>query len=122
MRSDVAYSLGIVSRYQSDLGENYWKVVKIILKYLKNTTDQWFIYEDTDLKLMGYTDFSFQSDHDDSKSISDYVFILNRGAICWKSSKQYIMVDFVCEVEYIAASDAAKEVVWLQKYWISIMQ
>ena len=27
-RSDVAYSLGVVSRYQSDPGENHWKVVK----------------------------------------------------------------------------------------------
>ena len=40
MRSDVTYSLGIVSRYQSDSDENHWKVVKIILKYLRNTKDQ----------------------------------------------------------------------------------
>ena len=39
-RSDVAYSLGIVSRYQSDLDKNYWKVVKTIFKYLRNTKDQ----------------------------------------------------------------------------------
>ena len=58
-RSDVAYSLGIVSRYQSDPNENYWKIVKAIFKYLRNTKDQWLIYGDTDLKLMGYTDFSF---------------------------------------------------------------
>ena len=58
-RSDMVYSLGVVSRYQSDPGENHWKVVKTILKYLRNIKDQWLIYEDTDLKLMGYTDFSF---------------------------------------------------------------
>ena len=28
------------------------------------------------------------------------------------------MIDSVCEVEYIAASNAAKEVVWLQKFII----
>ena len=39
-RPNVTYLLGIVSRYQSDLDENYWKVVKIILKYLRNTKDQ----------------------------------------------------------------------------------
>ena len=38
-RPDVAYSLGVVSRYQSDPGENHWKVVKTILKYLRNTKD-----------------------------------------------------------------------------------
>ena len=36
-RSDVTYSLGIVSRYQSDPEENHWKVVKTMLKYLRNT-------------------------------------------------------------------------------------
>ena len=39
MRSDVAYSLGIVSRYQSDLGEKHWTIAKVILKYLRNTKD-----------------------------------------------------------------------------------
>ena len=40
MRPDVVYSLGVVNRYQFDPGENHWKVVKTILKYLRNTKDQ----------------------------------------------------------------------------------
>ena len=80
-RSDVAYSLGVVSRYQSDPRENHWKVVNIILKYLRNTKNQCLVYSKTDLKLVGFTDFSFQSDHDDSKNMSYYIFILNGGAI-----------------------------------------
>ena len=56
---------------------------------------------------MGYTDPSFQSERGDSESVSGFVFILNGGAICRKSSKQTIVVDSVCEVEYLAASDAA---------------
>ena len=80
-RSDVAYSLSIMSRYQSDLDENHWKVVKAILKYLKNTKDQWLIYEESDVKFVRYVDSSFQLDHDDSKSILGYVFTLNEGAI-----------------------------------------
>ena len=81
-RSDVAYSLGVVSRYQSDPRENHSKVVKAILKYLKNTKDQWLVYGESDLKLVGFTDFSFQSDHDDSRSVLGYIFTLNSGAIC----------------------------------------
>ena len=80
-RADVAYSLGVMSICQSDPGEAHWKVVKTILKYLRNTKDQWLIYGEPDLKLMGYTDSSFQSDRDDSKSVSRFVFILNGGAI-----------------------------------------
>ena len=58
-RSDVAYSLEVVSRYQLDPDEKHWKIAKAILKYLRNTKDQWLIYEDSDLILVGYTDFNF---------------------------------------------------------------
>ena len=68
----MAYSLGLESRYQSDLEENHWKVVKTILKYLRNTKDQWLAYDESDLRLIGFTDSSFQSDHDDSKSVSRF--------------------------------------------------
>ena len=80
-RPDVAYLLGVVSRYQSDPGENHWKVIKTILKCLSNTKDQWLVYGEIDLKLVGFTNFSFQSDHDDSKSISGDIFTLNDGVI-----------------------------------------
>ena len=80
-KSDVAYSLGVVCRYQFDPRENHWKVVKAILKYLRNTKDQWLVYDETDLKLVGFTNFSFQSNHDDSKSVSDYIFTRNGRAI-----------------------------------------
>ena len=74
------------------------------------------VYGESDLKLVGFTDSSFQSDHDDSRSVSGYIFTLNDGAICWKSSKQHTVVDSVCEAEYIAALDAVKEAMWLKKF------
>ena len=52
--------------------------------------------------------------------MSDYVFTLNGGAVCWKNLRQHIVVDSICEAEYIDASDAAKEVVWLQKFIIKL--
>ena len=48
--------------------------------------------------------------------MSGFIFTLNGGAICWKSFKQHTMADSVCEVEYVTASDAAKEAVWLRKF------
>ena len=90
---DVAYALGVTSRYQANPGEEHWKVVKTILKYLRRTKDQFLIYGDSELKLKGYTNASFASDKDDSKSISGYVFTLNGGAVSWKSSKQAMVAD-----------------------------
>ena len=44
------------------------------------------------------------------------MFCLNGGAISWKSSKQDTVVDSTTEAEYIAASKASKEVVWIKKF------
>lgn len=83
--------------------------MKNILKYLRRTKDVFLIYGGPELKLEGYTDSSFQSDPDDSKSISGYVFTLNVGAMSWKSSKQQTVADSTTEAEYIAASEAARK-------------
>ena len=57
------------------------------------------------------SDFSFQSNLDDSKSISGYVFTLNGGVVSWKSFKQWRVADSVIDSEYIAANEAAKEAI-----------
>ena len=52
---------------------------------------------------------SFDTNLDDSKSQTGYVFILNGGAVSWCSSKQSVVAGCTCEAEYIAASEAANE-------------
>ncbi|KAL0430373.1 UNVERIFIED_CONTAM: Retrovirus-related Pol polyprotein from transposon TNT 1-94 [Sesamum radiatum] len=68
------------------------------------------------LCVKGYTDASFQTDKDDYRSQSGYVFILNGGVISWKSSKQNMVEDSTTEAEYIAAAEAAKEAVWIKNF------
>ncbi|KAL0367216.1 UNVERIFIED_CONTAM: Retrovirus-related Pol polyprotein from transposon RE2 [Sesamum radiatum] len=46
------------------------------------------IYGGGELILEGYSEASFQSDDDDAKSQSGFVFKLNSGVVAWKSSKQ----------------------------------
>ena len=43
--------------------------------------------------------------------MSGYIFTLNGGDVCWKSFKQHTVIDSICEVECIVASDAAKEAI-----------
>ena len=63
------------------------------------------------LKVEGCTDSDFQSDVDDRKSISSYVFTCNGGVFNWKSFKQDTTADSTVKAEYIMASDAAKEAI-----------
>ena len=114
-RPDVLNALSITSRYQSDLRKGHWVAVKNILKYMRRTKDLFLIYGDSDLIVSGYTDASFQSDRDYFKSQSGYVFTLNGGAVSWKSSKQDTTSNSTTKLEYIAASEAAKEAVWIRK-------
>ncbi|CAA0811143.1 Unknown protein, partial [Striga hermonthica] len=55
-RPDVAYALSVTSRYQSNPGEEHWKAVKMILKYLRRTKDIFMVYVNGELKLEGFTD------------------------------------------------------------------
>ena len=117
-RPDVSYALSATSRFQSDPGESHWTAVKNILKYLRRTKDLFMVYGglDSELVVKGYTDASFQTDVDDFRSQSGYVFCLNGGAVIWKSSKQSTVADSTTEAEYIAASEAAKEAVWIKNF------
>ena len=110
-RPDVLYALTTTNIYQSNLGEGHWIAVKNILKYLRRTKEKFLIFGGHELEINGYTDASFQTDKDDSRSQSGFVFILNGVAVSWKSSKQATIADSTTKVEYIAASEAAKETV-----------
>ncbi|KAL0310464.1 UNVERIFIED_CONTAM: hypothetical protein Scaly_2926200 [Sesamum calycinum] len=56
-------------------------MVKTILKYLRRTKDMFLIYDGGEFILEGYKDDSFQSDDDDAKSQSGFVFKLNGGVV-----------------------------------------
>ncbi|GJS15996.1 ribonuclease H-like domain-containing protein [Tanacetum coccineum] len=71
-RPDVAFAQNITSRFQLNPGELHWTTVKNNLKYLRNTKDMF--------------------DADDLKSQTGYVFVLNGGAVDWKSTKQPIAI------------------------------
>ncbi|KAJ9541503.1 hypothetical protein OSB04_028009 [Centaurea solstitialis] len=117
-RPDVAYSVSVTSRYQQNPGEPHWVAVKNILKYLRRTKEMFLVFggSEDEISVTGYSDASFQTDRDDFRSQSGYVFTLNGGAISWKSSKQDTIADSTTEAEYIAACDAAKEAVWLRNF------
>ncbi|GJS15519.1 retrotransposon protein, putative, ty1-copia subclass [Tanacetum coccineum] len=68
------------------------------------------------LRVTCYTDAGYLTDADNSKSQTGYVFILNEGAVEWKSAKQIITTTSSTEAEYMAASEATKEFVWIKKF------
>ena len=120
-RPDIAHAVSLTSRYQSDPGMEHWTAVKNILKYLRRTKDVFLSYGgDEELVVTSYTDASWNTDPDDSKSQSGYVFILNGAAVSWRSSKQSVVAKSSTESEYIAASEAAQEAIWMKEFIIEL--
>ena len=78
------------------------------------------VFQDESLVPIGYTNSDFQSDRESRKSTSRYVFTLGGGAINWRSVKQSSIADSTMEAEYIVASEAAKEVVWLKNFLLDL--
>jgi hypothetical protein len=71
------------------------------------------------LDIRGYVDASFNIDPDNKKSETGYVFLVNGGAVSWRSGKQSLVAKAIMESEYMVA-EAANEAVSLQKFVIEL--
>nr|GFB72103.1 putative retrotransposon protein [Tanacetum cinerariifolium] len=63
-----------------------------------------------------FCDASWQCDKDDTNSQIGYVFVINGGAVDWKSKKQTTITMHSAQAEYVTASEAAMEAVWIRKF------
>eukprot|EP00253_Pinus_taeda_P015431 PITA_15431 len=90
------------------------------LMYLRGTSDYGLCYQgrpglDRVLDLHGFVDVDWAGDLDQRISTSGYVFKLFGGAISWMSKKQSVVALSTTEAEYMAATHASKESVWLRR-------
>ena len=66
-------------------------------------------------QLVGYSDSDMAGDVDDRKSTSGVLFFLGKSPVSWQSAKQKVVALSSCEAEYIAATMAASQGVWLSR-------
>ncbi|CAH9081524.1 unnamed protein product [Cuscuta europaea] len=115
-RTDISFSVSVVSRYMHCPTKQHFGAAKRILKYIAGTLDYGLWYGSVkDFKLRGYTDNDWAGCVDDRKSTSSSVFDLGTGAITWSSKKKDTVALSSSEAEYIAAGAAAKQALWLKK-------
>ncbi|XP_056692095.1 secreted RxLR effector protein 161-like [Spinacia oleracea] len=88
-RPDIAFSVGVCARFQSNPKESHLTAVKRILRYLKGTDDLCLWYPNYDhFDLKGYTDADYAGDLVNRKSTSGMVQFLGACAVSWASKKQ----------------------------------
>ncbi|XP_073222482.1 secreted RxLR effector protein 161-like [Cicer arietinum] len=107
-RPDLAFSVGIASRFMEKPKVSHLAAVKRILRYVKGTLGCGILFPANDMgkscELLGYTNSNWCEDKDDRKSTVDYVFMFGGAPISWCSKKEPVVSLSSCEVEYIAAS------------------
>ncbi|XP_031108641.1 secreted RxLR effector protein 161-like [Ipomoea triloba] len=86
---DIAFAVGMLGRYQSDLGLDHWRAAKKVLRKM-NTLD-----------IVGYSDADFAGCVDSQKSTLRNIFIMAGRAISWRSVKQTLVTISTMEVEFV---------------------
>ncbi|KAF2318838.1 hypothetical protein GH714_011074 [Hevea brasiliensis] len=116
-RPDLAYSVGVVSRYMDTPTVTHMSAVKQILRYVRGTIGMGIVYKKNQEKeeLVGFSDSDLAGDTDDRKSTSGIIFFFGESPITWVSHKQRIVALSSCEAEYIAATGGACQGIWLKK-------
>ncbi|KAH9782977.1 hypothetical protein KPL71_009140 [Citrus sinensis] len=107
--------LGAVSRYMANPGGEHWIAMKRILRYIRGTSDVALCYGGSEFTVRGYVDSDFAGDLDKRKSTTGYVFTLAGATVSWVSKLQTVVALSTTEAEYMAATQACKEAIWIQR-------
>ncbi|XP_015166481.1 uncharacterized mitochondrial protein AtMg00810-like [Solanum tuberosum] len=95
-RPDIAYHVGVISRFMQQPSKVHYGAAKRVLRYIAGTLDFDIWYSKTDnFRLCGYTDSDWASSLDDKRSVSANVFTLG-------SAKEEILLEYCSTQEQLA--------------------
>ena len=100
---DLAFAVGYVSRFMQRPTTEHQQAVKRIFRYVAGTSDYGLHYPrcpDAE-HFIGYT--------------SGTLFFLGKCLISWQSVKEQVVALSSCEAEYIAATTASTQALWLAR-------
>ena len=113
-RPDIAFAVSTLSQFLENPGEAHWEAVKRVFRYLAGTKELALTYGGEHFDLLGYTDADGAS-QEHRHAISGHAFLVDGGAVSWSSRKQELVTLSTAEAEYVAATHAAKEAIWLRR-------
>ena len=114
-RPDLAYAIGLVSRYMGKPGREHWAAVKWIMRYLRGAAGYSLVFtKGSDFLVRGFCDSDYAADQDKSRSISGFVFTVGGNTVSWRSCLQKVVALSTTEAEYISLSEASREAIWLK--------
>ena len=114
-RFDIAYAVGLVSRYASNPTTTHMKAVDRIFAYLKKThmSGIQYFHNSVNDNLQGYADSDWAGCLDTRRSTTGWMIRIGGAPISWQSKRQRTVALSSCEAEYMAAAECSKEIMWL---------
>ena len=120
-RPDVSNPVRELSKATSEATGFAWKELRRVIRYVLDTRNLGLKMEvkstKDDWDLLVYTDSDYAGDKETRKSVTGYVIYLRGVPICWKSKAQRSVTLSSTEAEFVALSEAAKEI----KFIVQVM-
>ena len=117
-RPDIAYAVGIISRFMSEPRASHLLAAKRVMRYISGTLEFDILFlkclNENYMELISYSDADWFGDKHDRKTTSGYLFKFLNAPISWCAKKQPVVALSTCESEYIVGCMAACREVWLE--------
>jgi hypothetical protein len=81
IRPDISFAVNKLSRFTSNLGDDHWRALERIMRYLVGTIEYGIHYSGFPAVLEGYSDANWISDLDELYATSGFIFTLGGAAI-----------------------------------------
>eukprot|EP00253_Pinus_taeda_P007845 PITA_07845 len=120
-RPDLCFAVNQLSQAMVQPAKLFWKAAKHVLRYLRGTTQYGLWYKWTKgVNLQGFTYVVWVGSPSNRKSTFGGIFNLGSAAVSWYSRKQRSVALRAAEAEYMAASQATCEAIWMRKILVGL--
>lgn len=115
-RPYICFAVNTLSQFMVQPKKVHWVATKHVLRYLVGIVDFGLLYVQSDVvRLTGYIESDWAGCVVDKKSTSGCCFSLGSTVVSWFIRKQKSFALSSTEAEYMAASQASCEAIWLRK-------
>ncbi|CAL2234204.1 unnamed protein product [Prunus armeniaca] len=108
--------ISLLARFMHCPTKKHYGMAKRVLRYIQGTIHFGIEYQNgKEAVLIGYCDHSdWSGSQDDMRSTSGYAFSFGSGVFSWASVKQHSVALSTAEAEYVSASEATTQAIWLR--------
>ncbi len=114
-RLDITYAVSRLIQFMINSAIDHWIASKQILRYLQSTKELEVCYYSTKhLNIEAWSDFSWDENLDDFRSINNHVTFMIEESIAWKSFKQTSIASSSIEIEYVSQTLTCTQIMWIR--------